>query len=224
MDMRARWNLIQQRVAEACRRSNRSSDEVDIVAVSKYATEEQIHEALNLGITAFGENRVQQAKMRMETFPRATWHLIGTLQTNKVRHCGEFALIHSLDRWRLAQALNDLGEKLQHPIRVLVQVNPGGEGQKHGLSLEDAELFVPKVVHECPHLEVKGLMAMAPFYEDPELTRPIFRSVKDLQLHIQQQGIVLPIVSMGMTQDFEVAVEEGATLVRIGSALFREEG
>lgn len=223
MDISERWNHIQHKVQMACERVGRDPDEVTVLAVTKNASDAMVAAARELGIRDMGENRIQQARQRLADFPEIHWHFIGTLQTNKIKHCRDFVLIHSLDRWRLAEALNDQGERWSKRVPVLVQVNPGGEEQKHGLAADEARRFVLQVVDACPHLEVRGLMAMAPYVEDPEDVRPVFRWVKQLQVQLQKDGLDMPVLSMGMTNDFEVAVEEGSTLVRVGSALFREE-
>ncbi len=223
MEIYDRWTHIHNRIRQACIRVDRNPDDVTVLAVTKNADDAAVAAARDLGILHMGENRIQQARRRRQAFPDIHWHFIGTLQTNKVKYCRDFALIHSLDRWRLAEALNRQAERWKTPIAVLVQVNPGGEEQKHGLATDEARRFVHQVAAECPHLTVRGLMSMAPFVEDPETVRPVFRWVKQLQSQLQADGFEVPVLSMGMTNDYEVAVEEGATLVRIGSALFREE-
>ncbi len=223
MDMKSRWKDIQSRIDQACSRSGRDPRGVTVLAVTKNTDNDGIYEAESLGITEMGENRMQQARQRLRAFPHIRWHFIGPLQTNKVRYCRDFVLIHSLDRWKLAQSLQSRAEKWDKTVHVLIQVNPAGEPQKHGLDIREAPEFIEQVVGQYPLLKVDGLMAMAPFVDDPQEVRPLFREVAKLQNRLQSKGYALPVLSMGMTNDYEVAVEEGATLVRIGSALFREE-
>lgn|SRR5690554_7159776 len=216
--------LIKERIANACARAHRGTDEVKLLAVTKYAPEEAVQELLNAGIQCLGESRVQQAVKRIHKFgPEVEWHLIGSLQTNKVKYCRNFSLIHSLDRWRLAEELDLRARQWGKRQDVLVQVNIGGEDTKHGLAPEDTLEFVRKVKDECPHIRTRGLMVMAP-YIAPEETRPYFRRTRELYERVKRElNLDWDTLSMGMSGDFEVAVEEGATLVRIGSALFGEE-
>ena len=214
---------IQERIRQACLRSNRSVASVTLLGVSKYANDAAVQSVMELGLKRFGESRVQQGVKRIETFPEAEWHLIGTLQRNKVRHCREFALIHSLDRWSLALEINKRAEEWGRPQDVLVQVNVSGEESKHGLRPDEVSDFVEQVKVECPFVNMRGLMMMAPFVK-PEETRPYFRETRALYDALQKRfQLSWDVLSMGMTNDFEVAIEEGATLVRIGSALFAEE-
>ncbi len=216
---------VQERIAEACARVGRNPDEVSLLAVTKYASEEQIDKLIASGVRTLGESRVQQGTQRMERFGHQDieWHLIGSLQTNKVKYCRNFSLIHSLDRWRLAEELEKRAAQWGKRQDVLVQVNISGEDTKHGLEPKDTLEFVRKLTEECPHIRTRGLMVMAPHVE-PELTRPYFRRTRELYEQIRSTlNLDWDVLSMGMSGDFEVAVEEGATLVRIGSALFREE-
>lgn len=216
--------LIRERIAEACTRVGRSPEEVKLLAVTKYASDEAVKELLTCGVRCLGENRVQDAVRRMARLPGdIEWHLIGTLQRNKVKYCQDFALIHSLDRWSLAVELEKRAAAWGKRQDVLVQVNISGEETKHGLPPEDAFEFVRRVEAQCPHINMRGLMTMAPPV-DPEKVRPYFRRARELYDSIRTElGLNWDTLSMGMSGDFEVAVEEGATLVRIGSALFREE-
>jgi pyridoxal phosphate enzyme (YggS family) len=223
MGIQANLASVRQRLGQAAQRRGVDASAVKILGVTKYVGEEEIRELLAAGLTCLGENRIQQAEQRLKLFPEAEWHFIGHLQTNKVRFCKDFALIHSLDRFRLAQALDNRAEQWGKIQKVLVQVNMSGEDSKHGLAPEQVRSFVEKVSLECPNLDIRGLMTMAPFIAAEE-TRPIFRQTKELYDQLQQElGLAWDTLSMGMTNDFEVAVEEGATLVRIGSALFAKE-
>ncbi len=183
---------------------------------------EVIARAVSSGLTLFGENRVQEALPKIERFPQAEWHLIGRLQTNKVKSViGRFALIHSLDRWKLATALETRAEKLGQIVRVLVQVNIGREPQKGGVLPEDVPAFLREVAR-LSHLQVEGLMAIPPAVSHPEEARPYFRAMYQLFRSIDIPGIEMKTLSMGMSADYVMAVEEGANLVRVGSLLFGE--
>ncbi len=214
---------VQQRIRQATLRSGRDESAVQLVGVTKFANDDAVQELLDAGLCVFGENRIQNATKRLERFPDANWHFIGSLQTNKVRYCEQFELIHSLDRWSLARALNARADHWGKVQDVLIQVNVSGEESKSGLDPSEVKSFAEKVLQKCPLVKVRGLMTMAPFIE-AEKTRPIFRKTKQLYDSLQQElGVTWDTLSMGMTNDFEVAIEEGATLVRIGSALFAKE-
>lgn len=214
---------VQARIRQAAQRAGRSEADITLLGVTKYVSDQEVQELLEAGLTVFGENRIQQARGRLERFPEAQWHFIGRLQTNKVRYCRQFQLIHSLDRWELAEALNARAEKWGKAQDVLIQINVSGEASKTGLEPEELLPFAKRVLQECPSLSVRGLMTMAPFLE-PEEVRPYFREAKRLYNQLQAElGVYWDTLSMGMTNDFEVAIEEGATLVRIGSALFAKE-
>lgn len=214
---------VQARIRQAAQRAGRSEAEITLLGVTKYASDQEVQELLEAGLDVFGENRIQQARGRVERFPEAQWHFIGRLQTNKVRYCRQFQLIHSLDRWALAEALNARAEKWGKVQDVLIQVNVSGEESKTGVEPGELVPFAKRVLRECPSLNVRGLMTMAPFL-DQEAVRPYFREAKHLYDQLQSDlGVCWDTLSMGMTNDFEVAIEEGATLVRIGSALFAKE-
>ncbi|MFC2019709.1 YggS family pyridoxal phosphate-dependent enzyme [Chloroflexota bacterium] len=208
---------VKQRIAVACKRAGRSPDEVTLVAVSKTFGPEAIRTAHELGIRHFGENRVQEAAGKIRELsrlePRPTWHLVGHLQTNKVRKAvGIFDIIHSLDSVRLAEALS----RHARQASVLLEVNMAGEASKSGFALAEVGPALEDI-SRLPQLEVKGLMTMAPWVTDAEEVRPLFRKLRSLR-----DSLGLEHLSMGMTDDFEVAIEEGATLVRIGRAIFGE--
>lgn len=219
-----RLQLVRDRIAAACARAGRDPGSVRLVAVSKTVPVAGVAEALAAGQTLFGENRVQEALAKMsEAGPEATWHLVGHLQKNKARHAaGAFELIHGLDDSELALELDRRAAIRSMTQPVLVQANLSGETTKHG-SDEDELIPLLTAVAGLPHLELRGLMIIPPPVDDPELSRPWFRRLKDLRdraASILAQP--LPELSMGMTDDFEVAIEEGATLVRIGRAIFGE--
>ncbi|WP_117236688.1 YggS family pyridoxal phosphate-dependent enzyme [Thermus sediminis] len=204
---------VLERIALACRRAGRDPGEVRLVAVTKGRTVEEIQEkVLRHGPFPLGESRVQEALKKMEALP-AEWHLVGPLQRNKAKFAPRFGLVHSLDSLRLAEALERVGVREGVRLRVLVEVNLGREPQKHGFLEEELPEALARV-REMPHLEVLGLMTVPPV--GPEgLVRPIFRRLSWLA-----DRFGLPERSMGMSDDYEWAVEEGATLVRIGRALF----
>jgi pyridoxal phosphate enzyme (YggS family) len=215
---------VRQRVAAAARRSGRDPADVTIIAVTKTRTVEEMQQVVAAGITHLGENRVQELKAKYPAFGGdITWHLIGTLQTNKAKAALEMAgLIHSLDRDSLAEELARLAERRGAPCQVLVQVNVSGEASKHGVDPAELPAFLRRV-SRYGVLQVQGLMTMAPLVADPEAARPYFRRLRQLAEALRQEGLPnvdLKHLSMGMSGDFEVAVEEGATLVRIGTALF----
>ncbi len=194
--------------------------EVKLVAVTKNVALETVRSALDLGLTCLGENRVQEALPKVAALPLAEWHFIGRLQTNKVKDVvGRFSLIHSLDRWRLALALQEQAARLDIPVRVLVQVNVAGEEQKGGLDPAELQDFLAEAAR-LSHLRVEGLMTMPPYSPDPENSRPYFRELNRLFYACRVPGTTMRYLSMGMSGDFEVAVAEGSNLVRIGSALF----
>ncbi len=210
---------MRDRIAAACARAERALEEVTLVAVTKgHGAEEVERRLLSRGQSVLAENRVQEWREKHEALPsEVEWHLVGHLQRNKVKSCRTFALIHSLDSLRLAQALEADGEKHEHVFRVLIQVNVAGETAKYGVaSAQVGELY--ERIRELPHVEVLGLMTIAPYADDPERSRGVFRALRNLR-----DTLSLEALSMGMSGDYEVAVEEGATLVRVGSALFADD-
>jgi len=223
-NIKSNVELVRQQVAEAAERAGRDPAEVTIIAVSKTRTVAEIEEAMAAGLTHFGENRVQELKEKWPQLQgRATWHLIGTLQTNKAKQALEMAdLIHSVDRDAIAEVLARLAERRGVPARVLVQVNVSGEASKHGVAPDELASFLRRI-SQRGFLQVEGLMTMAPLVSDPEETRPVFRKLRQLadeMRELQLPGVAMRHLSMGMSGDFQVAVEEGATLVRIGTAIF----
>jgi pyridoxal phosphate enzyme (YggS family) len=208
--------LVRERVARAAERAGRSPADVTIVAVSKSFPAQAIEEAAAAGIAHIGENRVQEAIAKILSLRHlpVTWHMLGHLQTNKAKTALElFDIIQSMDSLRLAQALSRRAER---PIPVLLEVNVAGEASKFGLSPPEV-LQAAETVGRLPHLNVCGLMTIAPLVSDPEEVRPVFRELRRLR-----DALGLAELSMGMTDDFEVAIEEGATMVRIGRAIFSE--
>jgi len=211
-----RLALVQERVARAAERAGRSPAEVTIVAVSKSFPAQAIEEAVAAGIAHIGENRVQEAAAKIPSLPHlpVTWHMVGHLQTNKAKTALElFDIIQSMDSLRLAEALS---RRADRPIPVLLEVNVAGEASKFGFSPREV-IQAAEAVARLPHLNVCGLMTIAPLVSDPEEVRPVFRELRRLG-----DALGVDELSMGMTDDFEVAIEEGATLVRIGRAIFGE--
>ncbi|MED1419214.1 YggS family pyridoxal phosphate-dependent enzyme [Bacillus smithii] len=214
---------IQKQIEEACGRSGRSPEEIQIVAVTKYVSVERAKEALDAGIIHLGENRDDSLLSKWEALKdQPVWHFIGTLQSRKVKNIiDKVSYIHSLDRLSLAK---EIDKRANEPISCFVQVNTSGEETKHGLVPEAVEDFV-KRLEEFPKIKVVGLMTMAPFTTDELIIRDCFRRLKQLQLEIQ--NLDLPYapcteLSMGMSNDFPIAIEEGATFIRIGTALVGE--
>ncbi len=223
MDLSQNLSAVRRRIEQACYRVGRDPKSVKLLPVTKSVGIQQVEKLTQLGINAFAENRVQQGTKRLELFPHVEWHLIGTLQSNKVRHCQHFSLIHSLDRPRLAEELNRRAVQWGKVANVLIQVNISQELSKHGLAADKVLEFGKRVVDNYSNIRLRGLMGMAPFV-DPEKTRGYFRKLADLQQELRiKVKPDLDILSMGMSNDFEIAIEEGSTLVRVGSALFEEE-
>lgn len=226
-DIERRINEVKQRIAMACARSGRDASEVEIIAVTKYVTSEITGEILDLGIHHIGENRVQDAVPKWEKLGnRGTWHFIGHLQSNKVKDIiGKFAYIHSLDRISLLKEIEKKSRQLGITASCFVQVNISGEKSKFGLAPQQVLDFVTEAAG-MEHVRICGLMTMAPQVEDPEETRPVFRELRLLRDKIAKAripGVDFLHLSMGMSRDFEVAVEEGATFVRLGSVLVNHE-
>jgi len=214
------YQRVLTEIGEAARRSGRNPGDVKLVAVTKTVGIVAVRRAITLGITDFGENRVQDAAEKVETIPEVRWHFIGHLQSNKAKDVLPFySLIHSLDRLSLAEALQNCAERFDRIAEVLIQVNVSSESSKYGLKPEELPGFLSEI-STFDRLKIRGLMTMAPFVEDPEETRPFFRELRLLRDKNSKQGLELNELSMGMTNDFVVAIEEGATMVRIGSALF----
>lgn len=213
---------VRKNIADAAVRAGRSPAEVRLVAVTKTVGPAEIREAADLGLRDFGENRFQEAKPKLQLFPGLRWHFIGHLQTNKVKEVLPlFSLIHSLDRLSLAGELQRRAERIDSEARCLVQLNISGEKSKSGLTEAELPDFL-EAMRDFPLVKIKGLMTMAPYDSDASETRPLFRRLRHLQERHNRPGMELKELSMGMTNDYVVAVEEGATLVRIGTALFGE--
>jgi len=215
-------SAIEERIAAACGRANRERSSVLLLAVSKGMPPELVNAAFDVGQTFFGESKVQEAKAKIPQCPsRARWHMIGHLQSNKCRDAVQlFEMIQSVDSLALAQELNKCADKVGNTIPILLEVNVAGEGSKFGLK-SDAVVEQIVEINALSRLAVHGLMTIAPWTPEPEKVRPVFRRLRELKAACEQKlGAPLPHLSMGMSGDFEVAIEEGATIVRIGTALF----
>ncbi|MGN0143127.1 MAG: YggS family pyridoxal phosphate-dependent enzyme [Roseburia sp.] len=219
-------SIVEQNIEKACQKAGRSRDEVTLIAVSKTKPVEMLQEIYDAGIRDFGENKVQELCGKMEQLPAdIKWHMIGHLQRNKVKYiAGHTELIHSVDTYRLAEEINIQAKKKNIVIPILVEVNIAGEESKFGTSAEDAILLVEDISH-LENVRIKGLMTIAPNVENPEDNRLYFRKIKQLSVDIRNKNIdnvSMEILSMGMTGDYMVAIEEGATMVRVGTGIFGE--
>jgi PLP dependent protein len=215
-------NNIRRRIAEACGRCGRKTEEITLVAVTKTFGVDVIKEALSLGMRDFGENYVNEFCQKYAEFSGEDirWHFIGHLQRNKVKEIiGKTTLIHSVDSVRLAEEISKRAEVIGRNVDVLIEVNTSGEESKFGVQPEETASLATALV-KIPNISVSGLMTIGPFLPDPELSRPAFRLLRELRDAIQKDGIAIPHLSMGMTNDFEIAIEEGATIIRVGTALF----
>ena len=221
-------NLVQvrERIAKAAIRSGRSPESVKIVGVTKTVNIDRVEEAVSAGLRVLGENYVQEARIKIERLgDQASWHFIGRLQSNKAKYAVKlFDLIETVDSLKLAVELNRRAQPLARTIPILIQINLTGEATKGGVNLEDC-LPLIRQISELDYLRVIGLMTMPPFFNDPERARLYFRQLKALSQEIAAAdlaGVEMTEISMGMSGDFEVAIEEGATLVRVGTAIFGE--
>jgi len=220
---------VRERIARAAQRAGRRAEEITLVAVSKTFPAEAIRAAYDAGVRHFGENRVQEFEAKraaLADLPDVTWHMIGHVQGNKARKVAElFGRVDSIDRFPMAEKLHAAvaegarGERLP----VLIEVRLGGEETKSGVEEANLAQLAEDVAQNCPDLELRGLMAIPPYAEDAEQARPYFRKLRELRHQLRQKiGRELPVLSMGMSHDFEIAIEEGATEVRIGTAIFGE--
>jgi pyridoxal phosphate enzyme (YggS family) len=222
MDLAGNLTHLRERIASACARANRDPSSVELLAVTKTHPPEVVIEAARLGLTLFGENKIQEAKSKIPLCPdRLRWHMIGHLQSNKAREAvALFSMIQSVDSLHLAEEINRRAEQASKTIPVLLEVNIVGEASKFGYKPEHL-LQEFEQLNAFPRLEIHGLMTVPPWTPMPERVQPVFRRLRELKQECEQiLGAPLPHLSMGMTGDFEVAIEEGATIVRIGTALF----
>jgi pyridoxal phosphate enzyme (YggS family) len=225
LQIAANYRDVHQRIEAACARAGRSASSVKLVAVTKYADIEWVRDLLAVGVIDLGESRPQQLVERAPQISEPVrWHLIGHLQRNKARRVLPLAtLIHSVDTLQLLAKIDALADESNLQPRLLLEVNLSGEAAKHGFTADDLSA-VWETILEYRHVQLEGLMTMAPLTENPEQTRPVFRRLRELRDQIagrEATSVTLPELSMGMSRDFEIAIEEGATLVRIGSSLFQ---
>lgn len=224
MDIRARYGEVRDRIDRAIDRVGREASSVKLVAVTKTRSAEEIAHAVEVGVTDVGENKVQEAESKKPVLEARgaslRWHLVGHLQKNKARKAVElFDVVHSVDSAAIGLRIDRLAGEADKVQPVLVQVDLAGEETKHGLSADEL-VPVLEQLSECAHLRVDGLMVLPPYLEDPEEVRPYFRRLRELSENGRERGLIGAELSMGMTHDFEVAIEEGATYVRVGTALF----
>ena len=215
---------VRDQIAQAAAKSGRSANDVDLVAITKTHAAEKVHEAIRAGQSLFGESRVQEARSKIPELPSAIrWHFVGHLQKNKIRHALPlFEMIQSIDSLALAQEVNRIAEEDGMHPRVLVEANVAGEGSKFGFAPDKLREQMEELL-ALPRLSVLGLMTIPPLSEEPEASRKYFVQLRELRDRLQTEFRVdLAQLSMGMTQDYAVAVEEGATLVRVGTAIFGE--
>lgn len=230
MDVRERLEKVRARIEAAAHASGRAPEDVSLIAVSKTHPTEVVLHAIEAGVTDLGENRVQEADGKIEEIgrARATWHLIGHLQANKARRAVQlFDVIHSVDSSSLARRLDRLcTEEVRNELPLLIQVDLANETTKSGVSEADLPELISTIM-ACQRLKLMGLMAVPPFFEDTERVRPYFQRLRRLRDELKSRdvfGLEIGALSMGMTNDFEVAIQEGATMIRIGTAIFGERG
>lgn len=219
-------NIVKSKIEAAAMRSGRDLSEITLIAVSKTKPVEMISEVYNYGIREFGENKVQEITAKSAVLPNdINWHMIGHLQRNKVKQViNKTVLIHSVDSIRLAEAISKEAVAQNITVSILLEVNVAGEDTKYGFTLEETPLIL-KEIAAMPGLFVRGLMTSAPFVDNPEENRQYFKQLKDLCVDLKAKNIdntSMDFLSMGMTNDYEVAIEEGATHVRVGTAIFGE--
>ena len=227
MKLKKRLEQIRQRIRQAAESCNRDADSVRLVVVSKTIAAEIVKEAIDAGVTILGENYVQEARDKFKALVQypVSWHFIGHLQSNKAKYAVRlFDLIHSVDSLKLARELDKQAGKVDKIQQILVQVNISAEDTKSGISTDEAPRLIAEI-SQLKNLAVKGLMTMPPYFYQPEKVQPFFADLRELRDQIKGQSlpnVFLDELSMGMTGDFEVAIKEGATLVRIGTAIFGE--
>ena len=223
-DIRANLEAVHGRISQAASKAGRAEEDVLLVAVSKTRTPEEINTAIDAGVTDIGENKVQEIMDKYEAVKPVKWHMIGHLQTNKVKYIiDKVCLIHSVDSLKLAKEINKRAASHGIVMDILVQINPADEESKFGVSLSDTKELIMEILENCENIRIRGLMSVAPAVEDPEDVRGYFEEVKaqyDEFSKIEHERIDFKYLSMGMSHDFEVAIEAGSNLVRVGSAIF----
>ncbi len=223
-DIRKNLDLLQERLHRAARRAGRDPSDITLLAVSKNMSAQHIGEAWKAGLRFFGESRIQEAESKLSAskWPGTEWHLIGHLQTNKAKKALDiFDVIESVDSLRLAEHLERLAAERNKKVRCFVEIKTSPEPSKQGLDPNELERLLDVTTERCPHLILEGLMTVAPYNDDPEKARPFFRQTRELlEKHRDRFHNESPRLSMGMSHDFEAAIEEGTHLIRIGTALF----
>ncbi len=224
--IKANIESVEERISAACARAGRDRSEVSLICVTKTKPKEMLQEAYEAGQRDFGENKVQEICRKKPDLPSdIRWHMIGHLQRNKVRQLiGQTVMIHSVDSLRLAETISAEAQRAGIRIPVLIEVNMAGEESKFGVAREDAEELI-RAAAPLEGIEISGLMTIAPYTEDPESNRPYFAGLRELAVDIGQKcidNVSMSVLSMGMTGDFEVAIEEGATHIRVGTGIFGE--
>ena len=222
--LKEQLNEVEQNIQQACDKVSRSREDVTLIAVSKTKPISVLREAYNLGVRVFGENKVQELTEKYEALPKDIhWHMLGHLQRNKVKYLmGKVALIHSVDSLRLAQEISAQSVKHEVTTDILIEVNIAGEASKFGTTREEAIALV-EAAAKLPNIHICGLMTIAPYVENPEDNRKYFQQIRQLSVDIKRKNIDnvdMHVLSMGMSGDYEVAIEEGATMVRIGTGIF----
>jgi PLP dependent protein len=219
--IRENFLRVMERIEKAARRVGRDPREIKLVAVSKTVESGRIREAIEAGISILGENYVQEAQKKIEEIGRpVAWHFIGHLQSNKAKYAFRlFDMIHSLDSFPLAEELNRRAEQVDHFIKVMIEVNLSREATKFGAD-EVRVMNLAKGILNLRHLSLEGLMTMPPYFDSPEMSRPYYIELRELKEKVVREGIPMKELSMGMSNDFEIAIEEGATYVRVGTAIF----
>jgi len=212
---------VMERIERAARKVGRDPEEIKLVAVSKTVETARIKEAIEAGVAILGENYVQEAQKKIEEIGRpVSWHFIGHLQSNKAKYAIRlFDMIHSLDSISLAEELNRKAEQADLVIKVMIEVNLSKEATKFGTD-EEMVLNLAKRIQNLSHLSLEGLMTMPPYFDSPEMSRPYYIALRELKERMVKEGIPMKELSMGMSNDFEIAIEEGATYVRVGTAIF----
>lgn len=218
-------NYVRDNIKESANKSNRNSDEIKLLAVTKTVDVDSVLEAINNGVTDVGENKPQELARKYEVIgDKVNWHLIGSLQTNKVKYIiDKVHMIHSLDRQALCEEIQKRAEKIDRTIDCLVQVNISKEESKHGLEEKDVIEFIKEVSANYKNIRIKGLMTMAPFTEDEDEVRAAFRGLKNLSLEIDKlniHNVFMDYLSMGMSNDYQIAIEEGSNMIRVGTSIF----
>lgn len=215
---------VEENISKACERAGRRREEVTLIAVSKTKPVSMLSEIYNCGIRDFGENKVQEICEKKDLLPSdIRWHMIGHLQRNKVKYIvKDTALIHSVDSYRLAEEINIQAKKIGRIVPILIEVNIAGEASKFGIAGEETMQLAEEIAH-LDNLRIKGLMTIAPYVKDPEENRVYFKKIRELSVDIAKENIdnvSMDILSMGMTGDYMTAIEEGATIVRVGTGIF----